>query len=145
MTHSKPMVAPPFIFPVRVYYEDTDAAGVVYYANYLKFAERARTEWLRSLGFSQEALMREQGVGFVVASANITYHKPARLDDQLFIVSHLQHTTKVRMGMQQTVTKDEQILARVAVEIVCVDTTFKPTRIPDALLQAFATERKDFA
>src|SRR5688572_8248036 len=78
-------VSEPFAWPVRVYYEDTDAGGVVYYANYLKFMERARTEWLRRLGFSQQQLVAAQGFVFMVVEVNVKYKKPARLDDELLV------------------------------------------------------------
>ena len=123
-----------FSFPIRVYYEDTDAAGVVYYANYLKFAERARTEWLRSLGIAQEGLLREEGIGFVVARADIHYKKPAKLDDLITIDSHLQHLGKVRMSMRQILRRDSEILATVDVEIVCVNRDFAPVRLPESVV-----------
>jgi len=129
-----------FSFPIRVYYEDTDAAGVVYYANYLKFAERARTEWLRSLGIEQEGLLREEGVGFVVASASIRYHKPARLDDVVTVDSHLQQLGKVRMSMRQILRCDTEILATVDVEIVCVNRAFSPVRLPESVVSVMPQE-----
>lgn len=123
-----------FNFPIRVYYEDTDAAGVVYYANYLKFAERARTEWLRHLGIEQEKMLAEQGVGFVVGGVQVRYHKPARLDELLTVESHLQQIGKVRMSMRQIVRRDSEILATLDVEIVCVNRAFAPVRLPENVL-----------
>lgn len=125
-----------FHFPLRVYYEDTDAAGVVYYANYLKFAERARTEWLRHLGFEQDAMMRETGLGFVVAHAEIHFRAPARLDDLVWIETRLQGTSKVRMSMRQTLRVAERPCAVLDVEIASVDRAFKPTRLPANLINA---------
>jgi acyl-CoA thioester hydrolase len=122
-----------FYFPVRVYYEDTDAAGVVYYANYLKFAERARSEWLRSLGIDQETLLREQGIGFVVARAEIHYRKPARLDNLLWIETHLQQLTKVRMSMRQILRVEEVVCCEISVDIVSVNRHFAPQRLPEFL------------
>ena len=90
-------------FAVRVYYEDTDAAGVVYYANYLKFMERARTEWLRTLGFEQSQLVREQGLGFVARSVSIDYLKPARLDDMLDVVSGIDTASRAQIVFAQRV------------------------------------------
>ena len=125
-----------FFFPIRVYYEDTDAGGVVYYANYLKFAERARTEWLRTLGISQEAVLREQGVGFVVTRAEIAYKKPARLDDLLWVETHLQEIRKVRMSMRQFIRVDDVLVAELSVDIACVDGSFAPARIEGKLREA---------
>lgn len=127
-----------FSFPIRVYYEDTDAAGVVYYANYLKFAERARTEWLRSLGIDQKKLMAEQGLGFVVSAASVKYHKPARLDDEIIVTSHLQQLTKLRISMRQILRRDTVILATLDVEIVCVNREFAPTRLPESVASVMA-------
>lgn len=127
-----------FSFSVRVYYEDTDAAGIVYYANYLKFAERARTEWLRSVGGEQEKLRREQGLGFVVARAEVDFKKPARLDDLLSIETSLQQVGKVHMTMQQKVKKDDAILVELLVKIACVSESGKPAAIPEQLLQALS-------
>lgn len=120
----------------RVYYEDTDAAGIVYYANYLKFAERARTEWLRAVGFEQEKLRREQGLGFVVAHVEATFKRPARLDDLLTIETSLQQVGKVHMSMRQTVKKEDAVLVDLLVKIACVGGNGKPAAIPEPLLHA---------
>jgi acyl-CoA thioester hydrolase len=125
-----------FHFPVRVYYEDTDAAGVVYYANYLKFAERARSEWLRSLGIDQERLLREEGIGFVVARAEIHYRKPARLDNLLWVETHLQQLTKVRMSMRQILRVEDGACCEISVDIVSVNRHFAPQRLPEFLARA---------
>ena len=106
---------------VRVYYEDTDAAGVVYYANYLKFMERARTEWLRTLGFEQSQLVREQGLGFVARSVSIDYLKPARLDDMLDVVSGIDTASRAQIVFAQRVERGGDILAMSKIQIVCVD------------------------
>ncbi|HSH87546.1 MAG TPA: tol-pal system-associated acyl-CoA thioesterase [Methylophilus sp.] len=121
----------PFEFPVRVYYEDTDAGGVVYHSQYLNFMERARTEWLRSLGFAQAALRQHDQVLFVVHSMQIQFKKPARLDDELTIVSQV---TEMRLGSfscQQQIMRDELVLLEAQVKVACVDAdSFKPTGIP---------------
>lgn len=121
-------------YSVRVYYEDTDAGGVVYYANYLKFAERARTEALRGMGISQHDLTQCEGLIFVVGECNIRYHAPARLDDALEIETQLQSLAKVRMTMQQNIWRGQEKLASLEVVIVAVDVvTFRATKIPDRL------------
>jgi acyl-CoA thioester hydrolase len=113
-----------FTYPVRVYYEDTDAGGVVYYANYLKFLERCRSEWLRALGFEQSGLLREQGIAFVVRNVNLDYLKPARLDDRLAIDLEVEKITRSQMFFRQQVRRGEgegrETLARGATQIVCV-------------------------
>lgn len=121
---------------IRVYYEDTDAAGIVYYANYLKFAERARTEWLRKIGFEQEKLRAEQGLGFVVAHLEAEYKIPARLDDMIAIETSLQQHSKVHMTMRQILKKGDATLVDLSVKIACVDKNGKPVRIPEQLLHA---------
>ncbi len=123
-----------FYFPVRIFYEDTDAGGVVYHSNYLNFCERARTEWLRSMGNPRGALKEQFGVMFAVRRANIEWNKPARLDDHLVIETRLQEIGKVRMAMQQIVTRDGVTLAVVEIELVCINDEFMPTALPDALL-----------
>jgi acyl-CoA thioester hydrolase len=121
----------------RVYYEDTDAGGVVYYANYLKFAERARTEWLRELGFEQSALMREHGIMIVVRRCECDFLAPARLDDKLVIETNLQELGKVRMTMQQAIKCGEKTLATLSVVIACINISGKPTGWPKVLTDAF--------
>ncbi len=108
-------------FPLRVYYEDTDAAGVVYYANYLKFMERARTEWLRALGFEQSRLAQEQGIGFVARSVSIDYLKPARLDDMLDVVSTIDAASRAQVVFDQRIERGAETLATSKIQIVSVD------------------------
>ena len=108
-------------FPVRVYYEDTDAAGVVYYANYLKFMERARTEWLRSLGYEQTQLAQQQGMAFVARSVAAEYLKPARLDDLLEVVSSIASASRAQIVFNQQVERGGDILVTSRIQIVCVD------------------------
>ena len=127
---------------LRVYWEDTDAGGVVFYANYLKFFERARTEWLRALGFEQERMRREDGVMFVVSSTALRYLSPARLDDFLQVSVALREQGRVSMTLVQQARRGDVLLAEGEIRIGCVDSrTFKPTRIPAAILQALAPSR----
>jgi acyl-CoA thioester hydrolase len=110
-----------FALPVRVYYEDTDAAGVVYYANYLKYLERARTEWLRALGFDQGRLMAETGLGFAVRSITAEYLKPARLDDELTVIARVEAHGRVQAVFDQRIERQEDILLTARVRIACMD------------------------
>ena len=124
-------VAQPFSWPVRVYYEDTDAGGVVYYANYLSFMERARTEWLRALGFEQPALAAEHGVLFVVRAVNIDYLKPSRLNDSLQVTVEVVNVGGSRIRFLQRVLRGDEEIVRADVDVVCVNTdTFRPVRVP---------------
>lgn len=124
-----------FYLPVRVYYEDTDAGGIVYHATYLNFCERARTEWLRSLGAGRDFLREDFGLIFVVRRAIIGWRKPARLDELLLIETRLLSLGKVRMHMRQTVTRDGVELATVEIELVCIDhAKFAPVPLPDLLV-----------
>ena len=126
--------AEPFLWPVRVYYEDTDAAGVVYYANYLKYMERARTEWLRSIGFEQTDVAREHGVIFVVRSAAIDYLVPGRFDDELQVTVELMKVGAGQIDLVQRVSRGDALLATANVKLACVGrVTMRPTRIPQAL------------
>jgi tol-pal system-associated acyl-CoA thioesterase len=120
-----------FVFPVRVYYEDTDAGGVVYHSQYLNFMERARTEWLRASGFVQSVLKQEMQVLFVVHSMQIQFKKPARLDDDLKVVSQLIEMGRGSFNCQQQIMRDDVILLEAQVKVACVDAdSFKPTGIP---------------
>jgi acyl-CoA thioester hydrolase len=134
-----------FTLPVRVYWEDTDAGGIVFYANYLKFFERARTEWLRALGFGQQVLRDESGGMFVVSETTVKYHAPARLDDTLVVTAELQSGGKASLTIAQraylrtpgqTPTSD-RLLAEGTIRLGWVDsTTLKPGRIPAPVLEA---------
>ena len=129
-----------FTWPVRVYYEDTDAGGVVYYSNYLNFMERARTEWLRMLGFGHTALAREQEVVFMVRKLTIEYLKPARFEDQLDVTVKLLITRGSLIEIAQAVWRGAQVLATAEVRLACVNTrSFRPVRIPRAVLGKIAT------
>jgi len=129
-----------FTWPIRVYYEDTDSGGVVYYANYLKFMERARTEWLRAADFEQTALLNEQGVIFVVRSVAIEYLKSAVFNDMLRVTVRPIRIGRSQIVFLQTVER-EDVLARAEVKIVCVKgDTFKPVKIPDEIRQEIGNE-----
>ncbi len=126
---------PPFQHRLRVYWEDTDAGGVVFYANYLKFFERARTEWLRALGVGQQALRETTGAIFVVTDTNVRYRAPARLDDQLVVTVALRELGSASMTIAQQAWRGEvglgTLLAEGDIRIGCVDHgTFRPRRIP---------------
>lgn len=132
------MKSPPsanaFSIPVRVYYEDTDAGGVVYYANYLKFFERCRTEWMRVAGYGQAQLASEAGIGFVARKASCEYLKPARLDDELVVGLEVERLTRVRVVFRQHVRRGDDELVTGSVEIACVNmATMTPAPIPDYL------------
>lgn len=124
-----------FVWPVRVYWEDTDAGGVVYYANYLKFLERARTEWLRSLGYGQETLRERHGLLFVIRRVEIDYLAPARLDDALDVHVDSPRLGRASLEVSQRIVRDALVLATARVRVACVDAVhFKPARIPPPLL-----------
>lgn len=120
-----------FAFPVRVYYEDTDAGGVVYHSRYLNFMERARTEWLRASGFTQSTLTQQEQVLFVVHSMQLQFKKPARLDDELQVFSQLMEMGRGSFSCRQHIMRDETVLIEAQVKVACVDAdSFKPTGIP---------------
>ena len=123
-----------FRFPVRVYYEDTDAAGVVYYANYLKFMERARTEWLSACGFELAAVEREHGIAFAVHHVDLRFHQPARLGDRLDVTVALSGLGRARMIAFQDVYRGADLLVEGRVTLACLDyASWRPTRIPAVL------------
>jgi acyl-CoA thioester hydrolase len=126
-----------FVFPMRVYYEDTDAAGIVYFANYLKFAERARTEYLRALGIDQIDLRRERGIFFAVHRVEIDYLKPAKLDDLVDVTAELVFMNHVRFDAEQTVRRGTELLARMFTRVVCLSTEGRPARLPRDLHELF--------
>jgi acyl-CoA thioester hydrolase len=123
-------------FPVRIYYEDTDAAGLVYHSNYLKFAERARTEALRLAGFEQSELMRKEKIGFVVRRCVCDFLKPAYLDDLLTIETHLNDINKVSMNMRQAIRRGSETLVEVEVKLAVVTAAGKLGRMPDTIRKA---------
>lgn len=152
-----------FYWPIRVYYEDTDNGGVVYYANYLKFMERARTEWLRSLGLEQDRLISEQGVIFAVRSAQLDYLKPARFNQLLSVSAEVIETGKASMTFNQEVVVDTthdnstetitegmegnavipgELLCRGQIKIACLDAnTMKPRAIPELIREEILSDR----
>ena len=124
-----------FNWNVRVYYEDTDAGGVVYHSNYLNFMERARTEWLRNLGFEQTYLKDELSIVFVVYSAQIDFKKPAKFNDLLTVSSKIEKIGRSSFEVAQTITLNAQLLTQALIRIVCVNPyTFRPVAIPSVLL-----------
>lgn len=119
-------------FPLRVYYEDTDLAGIVYYANYLKFIERGRSEWVREMGVDQAAMKRDEGVVFAVRRVEADYHKPAHYDDQLEVTTEVETVTGARLVVRQTVERGGEVLFTALVTIVAIAETGAPARLPAA-------------
>jgi acyl-CoA thioester hydrolase len=130
-----------FSFPVRVYWEDTDAGGVVYYASYLKFLERARSEWLRALGIDQVKLLRDERLQFVVVEANIRYHRPARFDDELVVSVALEELRGASLALAQDVRRGEdasELLISARIRAACLDAdSLRPRPLPRALTSQF--------
>ena len=127
-----------FVWPIRVYYEDTDSGGVVYYANYLKFMERARTEWLRARGFEQDALLRDRRLLFAVRWLDLDYHRPARFNDRLEVVSRIAHVGRARLTFAHTVQRADsaETLCNARVQVACIDADrFQARRMPRDLLR----------
>ena len=122
-----------FKYETKVYYEDTDAGGVVYYANYLKFLERARSEAIHSLGFSNKGLLENHGILLIVKSCNIQYKQPAKLEDLLEISSEATSFTKTSILMKQLILKSTDVISEAEIHLVAVDKKGKPTKIPDEL------------
>jgi acyl-CoA thioester hydrolase len=121
-----------FTWTVRVYYEDTDAGGIVYYANYLKFFERARTEWLRSLGIQQQDLLDRDGIAFVVKSASIDYNAAARLDDELTLGLTVEKLGRASIQFAQQALRGDLVLASASVKVGCVDkASMRPRSLPE--------------
>ena len=132
---------PVFTWPVRVYWEDTDAGGIVFYANYLKFFERARTEWLRSLGVAQSRLKASAGGMFVVGETSVRYLAPARLDDELIVTARLEAAGRASLIIAQQAWRGETLLAEGTIRIGWVDDrTLRPGRIPAAILEVLKNE-----
>lgn len=125
--------------PVRVYYEDTDAAGIVYYANYLKYAERARTELLRALGLENGTMMSETGLAFAVRHCAADYIRPARLDDQLYVRTYVIELAGASLTMQQDVCREGEVLVSMEVRLACIDVASgRAMRLPKHVRDAFA-------
>ena len=128
-------MAKKFNFNVKVYYEDTDAGGVVYYANYLKFLERARSEAIYSLGFSNSDLFKNHGILLIVKSCNIEYKKPAKFEDKLQIVSETVSFTKTSFLMRQDIKRNDELISVADIHLVAVDKNGKPSKIPEEFKQ----------
>jgi acyl-CoA thioester hydrolase len=126
-------------FPVRVYYEDTDAAGIVYYANYLKFAERARSEWLREIGDGEAKALRAAGLLFVVRRCAIEYRQAARLDDLLEVATRVTGFAGATLDLEQIVRRDGADLVVMTVTLACLNSAGRPARLPAALRAALAS------
>jgi acyl-CoA thioester hydrolase len=132
-----------FSLPIRVYYEDTDAGGVVYYANYLKFMERARTEWLRALGFGQDELARDPGVLFAVRSARLEFLKPARFDDLLEATAEVRERGRASLTFAQAIRRRGETVCEGEVRVACLEAkSFAPCPIPAAILSRLDTGAK---
>jgi acyl-CoA thioester hydrolase len=122
--------------PVRVYYEDTDAGGVVYYANYLKYLERGRTDCLRALGVEQRRLAEETGIAFMVRAIQVEYLRPARLDDELFVTTAIEAQGRAQVTFAQTVRRADTVLLTARVRVACIELARnRPTALPDGLHQ----------
>ena len=131
-----------FSLPVRVYYADTDAGGVVYHASYVNFMERARTEWLRSYGYTGLGMMREFGMLFMVRAIKVDYLRPALLDDLLAVSAEVKELGRSRVTLHQEVRRGEELLAHGEVYLVCVtQEAFKPVAIPDELRDQWVIEK----
>lgn len=130
--------APVHVFPVRVYYEDTDAGGVVYHANYLRFAERGRTEMLRGAGIDQIELLEREGLAFIVRRCAVDFLKPARLDDALEVHTRVLTARGARVEAEQVVKRQGDDIARLTLEIACVDRQGRPQRLPQRLSAAIS-------
>jgi len=125
-------------WPVRVYYEDTDAGGVVYHASYLCYLERARTEWLRALGYSQAKLRQEESLVFTVVAMTLDFHKPARLDDQLVVRSQVRLAGGASVEFDQEILRGSERIVAATVRVACLDAgSFRPHRLPAALKGTF--------
>lgn len=140
-----------FCWPARVYWEDTDGGGIVYYANYLRFLERARTEWLRSLGYSQSTLAQEAGVLFAVTSISVQYRRPARLDDELVVTCNpslggaatVRFEQQIRRGSTPRSAAGEELLVEADVRVACLDArTLRPKRLPGFLVNALSVKER---
>ena len=126
-----------FFHTLKVYYEDTDAGGVVYYANYLKFLERARTEALQIIGYSNQKVKKDFGSLIIVKACNIEYKKPANLEDELTVRSFVKSITKTSFFMNQIITKGDETIAEAQVHLVFVNDLGKPVKIPDEIYSKF--------
>jgi acyl-CoA thioester hydrolase len=126
-----------FFHNIKVYYEDTDAGGIVYYANYLKFLERARTEALVTIGFNNKKIKDDYGALIIVKSCNIEYRKPSYLEDELKIRSFVKSVTKTSFFMSQFISRDDELIVEAKVHLVFVDKNGKPTKVPEDIFKVF--------
>jgi len=137
-------VAPAFRWPVRVYWEDTDGGGVVYYANYLKYLERARSEWLRHIGIDQAALYRDERIQFVVVEAQVHYRKPARYDDSLQVLARIDAWKGASVTFAQEIRREDpdgELLVTATIRAACLDADrLRPRRLPQVLLEELTRE-----
>jgi len=125
-----------FSLPIRIYFEDTDSGGVVYHSNYLKFMERARTEWLRSIGIDQRHLKQDHQIMFVVHRIDIQFKLPARFNDELIVKSELKDIGSSKIEFRQMIYRNDEMLINASVDIACIDSEkFKPVRIPPTIKQ----------
>ena len=125
-----------FSWPIRVYWEDTDAGGIVYYANYLKFMERARTEWLRALGIEQGPLRDEQRLMFVIVDTQVEFKKPARYGDALIVTAHLADASRASLRFRQEVLRGQELLVAGSVRVACLDAeSYRPRGLPRPLIE----------
>jgi len=137
------------VYPVRVYYEDTDAAGIVYHANYLRFGERARTEMMRCLGAEHRRMMQSDGLAFAVRSANTEFHHPARLDDPLMVETSVEEVGGASMRLAQTVMSIDPekgtrvALVQISIRLACIDAALQPARLPKPVRAALQELIKD--
>lgn len=120
-------------FPIRIYYEDTDTGGIVYHASYLRFAERARTEWLRALGVNQQSLRDDSGIGFVVSKLSIDYLAPAKLDDELTVITDMTELGRASLKLRQDVWRGPTLVAALMVTVACIDAHGHVARLPKSL------------
>lgn len=128
------MTAAPFSFPIRVYWEDTDAGGVVYHASYVRFLERARTEWLRAQGVGQQALRESEDLVLVIRDMTLDFHKPAKLDDELRVSVVMTERRNASLLIEQEITRGDQALVRATVRVAClVASSFRPRPLPEWL------------
>jgi len=131
-----------FDWPIRIYYEDTDSGGVVYHSNYLNFMERARTEWLRVLGFEQDVLIEQHQCLFAVHSMQLQFKRPARFNDALIVRSHILNVSGASFEFDQKIFRDGELLCDAIVKIACLDSKrFRPKSIPSSLLTEIQVER----
>ncbi|MDH5358450.1 MAG: tol-pal system-associated acyl-CoA thioesterase [Gammaproteobacteria bacterium] len=131
-----------FEWPFRIYYEDTDSGGVVYHSNYLNFMERARTEWLRSLGFEQDELITQHQCLFAVHSMQLNFRRPAKFNDALVVRSHVVNVSGASMEFEQKIFRDDELLCEAVVKIACLDANrFRPKSIPSFMLTEIQGER----